>query len=87
MVEAIRFKYQTWFLSRARGLNYDLLIGHQIPPALAAAALSDTIRTEAGDELVALRDVTYSLDRATRVFRYYVIVDSIYGPMTISEDL
>ena len=87
VVEAIRFRFNTWFLARNQGLDYDLLIGHQITPALAAAALNDTIRTEAGDELVALRDLTYSLESATRVFSYYVVVDSIYGSMTISENL
>ena len=76
--EAIEFRFGTWFLRRLDGLDYDLIIGHRIAPGQAAGVLSATIREEAGDELVALRNVRYELDPG-REFRYSVIVEHVHG--------
>ena len=56
-----------------------LIIGHQINAALAAQALSDTIRTEGGGEITGLRDTFFQVDRPSRTLRYRVVVDTIYG--------
>ena len=87
IVQAIRFRFGTWFLARTDGLDYGRLIGHRIPPALAAAALNDTVREEGGAEIIALHDIQYSLSRDSRVFSYSVHVESIHGPLYIAEDL
>lgn len=83
IVQAIRFRVRTWFLARNRGLDYDLLIGHRITPEIAAATLNNVVREEGGSEVLGLRDNRFSLDRPNRIFSYYVVVDTIYGPMTL----
>ena len=85
IVQAIRFRIGTWDFARREGLDYDLLIGHRIPPEIAAAALNATIRKEGRDEVTGLRNVRFSLESSNRVFSYSVTVDTIYGPMQISE--
>ena len=85
IVEAIRFRFQTWMLNRNAGLNYDLIIGHRIPPALAASVLNNVILEEGGDEVTGLTDIHYSLDRSNRVFNYSVRVDTIYGDLPVSQ--
>ena len=87
IVQAIRFRYQTWFLAHNSGLDYNLLIGHMIRPELAAATLSGVIREEGGAEVLALENVHYSLHRPDRIFSYSVLVQTIYGPLEISESL
>ena len=90
-LEALRQRIRTaiwlqlgeWFLNRNRGLDRGLIIGHQINSALAAQALNDTIRTEGGAEVTGLRDTFYEVDRAARRLRYRVVVDTIYGAMTM----
>ena len=79
IVQAIRFRYRTWFLRRNAGLDYDLLIGHRITPSQAASVLNDVVRNEGGDEVTALSNVQYSLDGSVRQFRYAVVVEHIYG--------
>ena len=86
IVQAIRFRFGTWFLARNSGLDYNLLIGHRIASSLAAATLNDTIRTEGGDEVLDLLDVTYSID-GNRTFNYAVRVSTVYGDMLINEEL
>ena len=49
IVQALRFRISTWLLDRLAGLDYNLLIGHRISPALAASTLSSAIREEGGD--------------------------------------
>ena len=87
VVEAIRYRFGTWFLSRNTGLDYDLLIGHRITADLAAATLNSTIREEGREEVTGLDNVVYSLARSDRIFEYSVLVQTIYGPMQISEAL
>ena len=85
IVQAIRFYFGTWFLNRNQGLDYTLLIGHGTSPGIAANALNFVIRNEGGAEVLALENLRYSLDKQ-RVFRYYVLVQTVYGPMPISTD-
>ena len=85
IVEAIRFRFGTWFLQRNTGLDYGLLIGHRITADLAASTLNAVIRTEGGDEVTRLDNVIYSLDRPQRDFYYSVLVQTVYGPMQIEE--
>ena len=85
IVEAIRFRFGTWMLARNAGLDYGLLIGHQITADLAASTLNEVIRKEGGDEVTRLDNVVYSLDRPSRYFYYAVLVQTVYGPMQISE--
>ena len=87
ILQAIRFRAGTWFLSRRGGLDYGLLIGHQIPPALAASAVNRAILEEGGDEIISLEDVEYSLNRADRVFSYSVRVMTTHGPMQLNTGL
>ena len=87
IVQAIKWRIRTWFLLRTRGVDYQLLIGHQTTAALAASTISSVIREEGGAEVTGLRDVQFSLNHETRVFRYSVNVDSIYGTMRLNEDL
>ena len=84
-MQAIRFRLGEWILARNDGVDYNLLIGHRISPALAATAISEVIRQEGGAEVRQLRDVRYTHNRADRLFTYAVMVDTIYGPMEISE--
>ena len=83
LVQAIRFRYRTWYLARERGLDYELLIGHQITPDLAASTLNGVIREEGAEEVLGLRDIHFELDRPNRVFSYRVMVDTIYGELLI----
>ena len=85
IVQALRFRLGTWLLARKKGVNYNLLIGHRISQGLAASALSDVIRLEGGSEIVSLNNVQFSLDRESRVYRYSVEIDTIYGSMTVDE--
>ena len=85
IVQALRFRISTWYLDRQAGLDYNLLIGHRISPALAASTLSSAIREEGGDEIVSLNNVQFLLDRENRVYRYSVQIDTIYGNMTVDE--
>lgn len=81
--QAIWLRLGEWYLNRRRGLNRDLIIGHQINAELAAQALNDVIRTEGGAEVTGLRDTFYEVDRAERRLRYRVVVDTIYGEMAM----
>ena len=85
IVQAIQFRAGSWYLRRTAGVQYELLLGHRTTPALAAATISETIREEGGNEVTALRRVTFGHDSATRTFRYSAEVDTIYGLMTINE--
>ena len=87
IVQAIRFRIRTWFLNRNSGLDYESIIGHRIEPALAAAAINTVIRNEGGAEVIELRDIEYSLDRETRLFRYSVNVETIYGIMPVTQTI
>lgn len=86
LTQALKFRLRSWFLARNRGLDYDLLIGHQISSSLAATLLNETILEEGGAEVEGLEDVDYSIDRSRRL-RYSARVRTIYGDMTISEAL
>ena len=81
--QAVWLRAGEWFLNRRRGLNRDLIIGHQINAELAAQALNDVIRTEGRSEVTGLRDTFYEVDRADRRLRYRVVVDTIYGEMAM----
>ena len=83
IVQAIWLQVGEWFIRRNAGLDRDLIIGHQINPALAAQALNDTIRTEGGAEVTGLRDTFYSVDSGRRRLNYRVVVDTIYGEMAM----
>ena len=85
IVQAIRLRVRTWFINRNAGLDYDSIIGHRVEPALAAAAINTVIRNEGGNEVIELQDVEYSLESDTRVFRYSVNVETIYGIMPIQQ--
>ena len=87
IVQALRFRIRTWYLDRQAGLDYNLLIGHRVTPALAASTLSSAIREEGGDEIVNLNNVQFSLDRENRVYRYSVNIITVYGDMRISETI
>ena len=85
--EAVYLRFGEWMLERSAGLDRDLIIGHNINLALAAAAINEAIRTEGGAEIIALHDVQYSVTRVSRTFNYSVRVESIWGDMVFSETL
>ena len=49
--EAVYLRFGEWMLERSAGLDRDLIIGHNINLALAAAAINEAIRTEGGRRL------------------------------------
>lgn len=87
VAQAIRFRAGEWFLARNRGLDYDRLFGHHVNRGLVATAITETIRQEGGDEVVAVDDVEFSLDGRTREFRYSATVRTIYGDMPVAESV
>ena len=78
-VQAIRFRFGTWFLDNRRGLQYDMIMGHGTTLELAASTLTETIRIEGADEITNITDVTVSLNAETREMRYRAVVQTIYG--------
>ena len=87
IVQAIYLRAREWFLQRSRGLDRSLVLGHRINTALAAAEIGAQIIEEGGNEVIALHDVEYSIDRTTRTFRYSVRVESIWGNMLVSQSV
>ena len=85
--QALRFRVRTWFLNRSQGLDYDMLIGHNLRAETIALAITDVVRREAGDEIPDLAEPEFSLDGRTRVFRYSLTTPTIYGPMTIEQEI
>lgn len=87
ITQAIRFRFETWFLQRQRGLDYSVIIGHRISAPLAASALNAAVREEGGGEVTGITDVSFSVDRAARRYRYSAVAQTVYGAMNLSETL
>lgn len=85
--EAVYLRFGEWILARSAGLDRDLIIGHNINLALAAAAINEVIREEGGDEITGIHDVQYSVTRVSRTFNYSSRVTSIWGEFTMAEAL
>ena len=84
VVQAFRFRLGEWFIARHRGFDFNTILGHRIPPALAATALANVVRDEGGAEILSLENMQYSLDRNNRTFSWSVLARTIYGPMPLS---
>lgn len=84
IIQAFRMRVGEWFIQRNAGFDYDSIIGHRIPPALAATALANVVRDEGAAEILSLENMQYSLDRSTRIFRWSVLARTIYGPMPLT---
>ena len=82
--QAFKFRLGEWFLRRQAGFDYNSIIGHRIPPSLAATALANVVREEGAAEILSLENMQYSLDRSTRIFRWSVLARTIYGPMPLT---
>ena len=85
--QALQLRLGEWVINRQRGVPRDLLVGQATTLDIAGATIVSAIREEGGAEVTAVRDVTATLDHATRIMRFSATVDSIYGPMPITEDL
>lgn len=81
IVQRLRFPLGTWSLDTRRGT--ESVLGHGVPADVAALRLTDAIRDEGRDEVTGIAEVTPVLDHETRVLGYSVVVESIYGPMTV----
>ena len=84
IIQAFRMRLGEWFIRRQAGFDYDTIIGHRIPPSLAATALANVVREEGAAEILSLENMQYSLDRSTRIFRWSVLARTIYGPMPLT---
>ena len=82
IVQRLRFPRGTSPFDLAAGTTN--VTGHRITVPLAARAISDAIRDEGADEVLAVTDVIADLDRPTRQLRYSASVSSIHGPIPIS---
>ena len=88
VVQAIRFRFGTWFLDNRRGLQYDRIMGHTTTLELATSTITETIRAEGGNEITNIIDVTATLDAETREMSYRAVVQTIYGDtMTLTGTL
>lgn len=83
IVQAIRFRYRTWFLDRQKGLDYSRLIGYRTTPELAAATISNAIREEGQAEVESVDNVQFGYNQTDRGFWYSCLVTTIYGPMRL----
>ena len=83
ITQRLRFERGTWIFAPAAG--FPPIIGHETTIPLAQRAITEAIRDEGGDEITSIEDVTVSLDRDTRVFRYAARVVTIYGPTSLAE--
>ena len=72
ITQAFRFRLGEWFIARHRGFDFATILGHRIPPALAATALANVVRDEGGAEILSLENMQYSLDRNNRTFSWSV---------------
>ena len=85
VVQAFRFRLRRMVHRPAPWLRLcNTIIGHRIPPALAATALANVVRDEGGAEILSLENMQYSLDRGNRTFSWSVLARTIYGPMPLS---
>ena len=84
--QAILWRVGEWFLARQRGLDYGLLIGHQVNPAITASAITEAIRIEGADEVTDVVNVVFTLDVPARALAYSAAVHNVYGsPIDVSE--
>ena len=87
VVQAIRFRFQTWFADTRRGLPYDQIIGHVATADLAASAVTGAIREEGAEEITGVRETSVTVDHDNRVLMYHATVTTVYGDMTLNEEL
>lgn len=87
IVQAIKFQHGTWFLNIRRGIDYDLIRGHQTTLEIAAQVLYNAILSEGGDEVIDIQTPVVELDRNTRRMTYQANIKTIYGPMDLNEPL
>ena len=80
--QRLRFPLGEWELDTRRGT--ESVIGREFTPSLAAGIISAAIRDEGGAEITDIVDVTATIDRETRQFRYSATVRTIYGVMTLT---
>ena len=84
--QALLHRFGTWFLRRDRGLNYNLLLGHQ-GTGLASTLILATVREEGGSEILAIDELTFDHDRYNRIFQFFLQLDTIYGTLSISQNI
>ena len=77
----------TWFLDTRSGLRRELLRGHQTSPEIAAAEITAQIRLEGGDEIIDIGQPEVRFDPASRTLFYAVALTTIYGAMTVSQEV
>lgn len=87
VVQAIKFVFGSWFLNQERGLRYDLIRGHQTSLEIAARTITETIREEGGSEITSIETPIVTLDVATRSMTYHARVQTIYGVMSLTQDV
>ena len=75
-----------WFLATNRGIPQEEIEGHQTTSGIATARLTQALREEGGDEILALTDAR-GVIRPRRRFVYSVRISTTYGrDMDLRED-
>ena len=85
VAQRLRFRRGTWVFDPGDGVPS--IVGHEITVPVAERVITDAIRDEGGDEILTIDEVTVSLDRDTRLFRYAARVVTIYGGETFTGSL
>ena len=87
VVQAIKFVFGTWFLNTSRGLQYDLIRGHQTSLEVAAQTITETVREEGGSEIIRIETPVVNLDITNRKMTYKAQVQTIYGDLSIEQEI
>lgn len=74
-----RFRLGEWFYNIDEGLDFDILLRHNINANQAAQILLRAIRDEGDTEITNIRNIEFENDPRTRRFVFNCDVDTIYG--------
>ena len=83
--QAILFRVRSWFLNQSRGVDYSLISGHTTNTQLAAAEFERAILTAGLEEVIRVHDVRFAIDRQSRAYTYFAMIDSIYGRISVQQ--
>ena len=86
-IQVLYFRLRQWFLATNRGIPQEEIEGHQTTSGIATSRLTQALREEGGDEILALTDAS-GVIRPRRRFVYSVKISTVYGrDMDLREEI